>query len=175
MVLFLQALGPYAQARASRRTRTASKEETTHAHDHFAMFHMDQVHPLRRSAAARFLYTLPLTTTNASFVRSRRTPMPPPCSYTLHPTPPLGSAHPFADPRPLPPQAAHPPTPACPSPAPLPLPKLRVVRYACDVYHRQTDEVELSGCGRVNERARRVLAVCAVVSRVDSGLSEIKL
>ena len=158
----MQALGPYAQARTSRRTRTSSKEESTRAHDHFAMFYMDQVHPLRRSAAARFLYTLPLTTTNASFApAARRCPHPAHTRYT-RPTPPLGSAHPFADPRPLPPLATHPPPPACPSPAPLPLPKLRVVRYACDVHHRRTDEAELSGCGRVTERTRRVLAVFAV-------------
>jgi len=38
VVLFLQAPGLYAQARTSRRTRTSSKEESTRAHDHFAMF-----------------------------------------------------------------------------------------------------------------------------------------
>ena len=30
------------------------------------------------------------------------------------------------------------------------------------LYHYPTDEVELSGCGRVNERTRRVLAMCVV-------------
>ena len=150
MVLFLQALGPYAQARASRRTRTASKEESTRAHDHFAMSYMDQVHPLRRSAAARFLYTLPLTTTNASFApAARRCPHPAHTRYTPH--------HPSVRPTPLPTRAHYPP-----SPAPLPPPKFRVVRYACDAYHRRTDEAELSGCGRMTERTRRVLAVFAV-------------
>ena len=107
VVLFLLALGPYAQARASRRTRTSSKEETTQAHDHFAMFHMDQVHTLRRSAAARFMYTLPLTTTNASFApAARRCPHHAHTRYTPH--------HPSVRPTPLPTRAHYPPKPRTP-------------------------------------------------------------
>ena len=95
-------------------------------------------------------------------LRSRRTPMPLPRLCTLHPTPSPGSAHPFAEPAPItPPQPRTSRHPRAPALAPPQLPKLRVVRYACDVYHRQTDEVELSGCGRVNRTGEtRVSCVC---------------
>ena len=53
-------------------------------------------------------------------LRSRRTPMPLPRLCTLHPTPSPGSAHPFADPRPLPPPSHAPPATRVPQPSPPP-------------------------------------------------------
>ena len=85
VTLYEAALGPYAQARASRCTRTPSKEETTHAYDHLAM--PAWIRFIRATAPPPLVFcTLDLSpTTNASVATAaRQSPRPAYTRYTLH-------------------------------------------------------------------------------------------